>query len=167
MEEYKGIFDLIEALKNVRGEFCLNVAGDGQALPEAKIRAQEAFPDGPFGPRIRFWGRLSQAELKEQIWPITNVLINPSRVAESFGLVVAEAQANGVSALVSDRGALPELVAEGETGWIFHGDLKEKIQWCLDHPEAVAKMRENCLAAARKFDLENYLNKLIEFGKIR
>ena len=41
----------------------------------------------------------------------------PSRIAESFGLVVAEAMASGVPFVISDAGALPE-VAGPDHPWV-------------------------------------------------
>ena len=160
VEEYKGIFKLIEAIGGLEGDWALNVVGDGQALPEAKNRALECH-------KIKFWGRLSQVELEENIWPITDLLVNPSQVPETFGLVVAEANAHCVPTLVAGRGALPELVQEGETGWVeVNGNWRGKIKWCLDNRSALSVMRQSCMRQAQKYDLENYLNKLLEFGKM-
>ncbi|MFA5029398.1 MAG: glycosyltransferase [Patescibacteria group bacterium] len=167
IEEYKGIFKLMEALGGLDGDWTLNVVGDGKALSEAQKMALEAFPEGPKGFKIRFWGRLTQKELEEQIWPITDLLVNPSQVPETFGLVVAEAQAHCVPVLVSGRGALPELVREDETGWVVkNNDWREKIEWCLANQERLETMREKCLIEAQKYNLENYLNKLMKFGKM-
>jgi hypothetical protein len=47
------------------------------------------------------------------IWAHTRVLIAPSVVEEAAGRAALEAMANGAVALVSDRGALPETVADG------------------------------------------------------
>ncbi len=167
LEAYKGIFDLLEALKGVNGPWALNVVGDGKALLEAKILAQKAFPDvvggAISGPRVRFWGRLSPRELEEKIWPQIDVLVNPSRVTESFGMVVVEAQAHGIPALVSNRGALPELVREGETGWIFHGqqELAQKLQWLVNNQDKVLDLRPACLNQARQYDVLTYISNLL------
>lgn len=167
VEAYKGIFDLLEAVGGVKGDFILNIAGDGSVLTEAKIRAQEAFPDGAFGAQIRFWGRLNQEELQDKIWPQTDILVNPSRVGESFGLVVIEALANGVPVLVSAKGALPELVKEGETGFMVRDNKwREKIQWCVDNRQALKALRENCFQTAKIYQVENYLKRLLEFSQI-
>ncbi|WP_424934306.1 glycosyltransferase family 4 protein [Amaricoccus macauensis] len=48
-----------------------------------------------------------------------DAIIVPSRW-EAFGLVVAEAFRNGTPALVSDRGAPPSFIEEGQTGHVFH-----------------------------------------------
>ena len=173
IESYKGIFELIEAVKGLEslpaqaGDFVLNIVGDGSALTEAKIRAQEALPDDSFKVKIRFWGRLSQRELEDKIWPSADLLVNPSQVPESFGLVVIEAFSQGVPVLVSNNGALPALVKEGQTGFIVkNNNWREKIQWCLNHQAELEKMRGNCLKEASKYGLEDYLNKLKRFAKI-
>jgi len=46
-------------------------------------------------------------------------LVFPSRWYEAFGLVVDEAAARGVPAVVSDISAAAERVTDGVTGWIF------------------------------------------------
>jgi glycosyltransferase involved in cell wall biosynthesis len=43
---------------------------------------------------------------------LTKILLMPSVVPESFGRVAAEAMINGIPALVSERGALPQTVGE-------------------------------------------------------
>jgi glycosyltransferase involved in cell wall biosynthesis len=50
-----------------------------------------------------------------EYFALTRLLLVPSVWEEPFGRVAAEAMINGVPALVSDRGALPEVVA-GEAG---------------------------------------------------
>ncbi|MBK8175853.1 MAG: glycosyltransferase family 4 protein [Rhodospirillales bacterium] len=48
-------------------------------------------------------------------------VVMPSRW-EGFGLVAIEAMRNGTSVIASDRGALPELIENGRTGYIFSLD---------------------------------------------
>jgi glycosyltransferase involved in cell wall biosynthesis len=54
------------------------------------------------------------------------VVVIPSKRPESFGLVAAEAMSCGRLVIVSDVGALPELVNHGKTGLIFaNGDVSK------------------------------------------
>jgi glycosyltransferase involved in cell wall biosynthesis len=53
-------------------------------------------------------------------------LVFPSRWYETFGLVVEEAAARGVPAIVSDVCAASERLVDGVTGWVFRsGDLDD------------------------------------------
>jgi glycosyltransferase involved in cell wall biosynthesis len=53
-----------------------------------------------------------------QIYAVSKVVLMPSLWWESFGLVAAEAMANGIPVLASDRGALPETI--GDAGLLFN-----------------------------------------------
>jgi len=164
VEKYKGIFDLIEAFKELRGAIVLNVVGEGSALAAAKIMAQD-------DARIKFWGRLNRKDLEQIIWPNVDLLINPSQVSESFGLAVLEAFAHGLPAVGSDSGALPELVVEGRTGWLVPpGDketLRDKLQEIIDGRLISEEVKENCLARAKDFEAGRYLENLLKLILIK
>lgn len=66
-------------------------------------------------PHVRFWGRLSRAEVWEMLAQ-ADVLLVPSLWYESFGLVVREAFVVGTPVIVSDLGALVEAVRAGVDG---------------------------------------------------
>lgn len=53
------------------------------------------------------------AVLAKDIFAVTRALLMPSLVDEAAGRLAAEALANGIPALVSDAGALPEIVGAG------------------------------------------------------
>lgn len=114
----KRVADVIEAMALVR---CRNlellVVGDGplrgslQALAEAR------------GVALRCAGFLNQSELPGA-YAAADLLVLPGGEAETWGLVVNEAMAAGLPAVVSDQvGAGPDLVLPGRTGAIHaHGD---------------------------------------------
>lgn len=156
VEQYKGILELIKAIKNINGNFVLHIVGEGKALVRAKVLAAGH-------EKIKFYDRLGQEEIEQKIWPNIDLLINPSKTPESFGLVVVEALAHGVPAIVSNLGALPELVREGETGFIANGDLEQKIIWCLENQDKLKTMKEKCIEESKKYGINNYLDKLIEY----
>lgn len=60
----------------------------------------------------------------------SDVLVHPA-AAEPFGLVLAEAMALGLPVIASDGGAAPEVVVEGETGWLFEADDAGSLAGCL------------------------------------
>lgn len=114
----KGADLAARACSRMRAE--LVVAGDdrwvptGQRLPVAEALAS-------LGARATRIGRVSPAELFAQI----DVAVFPSRVQESFGLVVAEAMAAGVPFVISDAGALPEVAGPGHPWVARSGDADD------------------------------------------
>lgn len=101
-------------------------------LLEALARAQERRPDlklhviggavrdgsgAALPAEIDLIGWVQREEI-DQWYRSADALVVPSRW-EGFGLVVAEAFRNGTPVLVSERGALPDLLEEGVTGHVF------------------------------------------------
>lgn len=68
-----------------------------------------------------------------------HVLVCPSRAAESFGLAAAEAMAAGVPVIVTDAGALPEVVGD-QNPWIVPADDSRALTEALAH--AVRQLRD-------------------------
>lgn len=72
----------------------------------------------PFlGPDIRWLPPPSPA-VKRALLRAAAAVVIPSRVAETSSLVAMEAAASGVPVLALRRGALPEIVSHGETGYV-------------------------------------------------
>jgi glycosyltransferase involved in cell wall biosynthesis len=86
--------------------------------------------DGPYrrqleaaGARVTGW--LSAAEVHREL-DTARCLVFPSLWYETFGLVVAEAAARGVPAIVSDISAPADRITDGQDGWLFRaGDLAD------------------------------------------
>lgn len=84
--------------------------------------------DGPLRSQLQSSGvRVTGWLDSSQVWNVlgrARCLVFPSRWYEAFGLVVAEAAARGVPAIVSDISAAAERVEHGVTGWIVpSGDI--------------------------------------------
>lgn len=69
------------------------------------------------GARVEYLGLLSQADLAPYYRKAAAVLF-PIRWREPFGLVAVEAQASGTPLIATRFGALPEIIVEGETGFV-------------------------------------------------
>src|SRR6185369_9189753 len=100
--------------------------------------------------RISAAGAVDQAGLADELRR-ADCLVLPSR-NDSYAMVVAEALAAGVPALVSEMVGSKDLITEGETGWIVPVDdvraLSERMLWCAGHPGAVRALRAACRRAA-------------------
>ncbi|MFA5021217.1 MAG: glycosyltransferase, partial [Patescibacteria group bacterium] len=159
LEPYKGVIDLIKITQGLSGDWELLIAGDGSAKREA---VKWSLDNG----KIKLLGRLNAIELEQQIWSRADILINPSKTAESFGLVIIESYARGIPVLASSIGALKELVKDRQTGWLFKAgdqlDLKRNIEFILANRDQLAPMKDNCLAVAKKFQLDGYLTGLLK-----
>ena len=85
--------------------------------------------------RVEFLGYVED-EVLAGLYANATLLVLPSQ-DEGFGLPALEAMASGTPVLVSDGGALPEIV--GEAGRIF----------CLSNPEGLSNTLKECLGDGR------------------
>jgi glycosyltransferase involved in cell wall biosynthesis len=95
--------------------WALVFVGDGSELPALRVLAATQ-PDRA----VRFLPFANQSEMPVR-YLLADVFALPSRgPEETWGLAVNEAMHLGVPCLVSDRvGCQPDLVTDGETGWVF------------------------------------------------
>jgi glycogen(starch) synthase len=127
----------------------LTIVGDG---PERAGLERQASALG-LGDRIDFPGRVPE------IPPYLNaatVVVMPSRWEETFGLVALEAALMGRPVVVTRAGALPEVVAHGETGLVVDKEddqgVAEAVAFLLENPEKARRMGE----AGRERALRNF-----------
>lgn len=86
----------------------------------------EAYYQERVRPLLEELGRMGLAEYvgplpREQVWQLmagAEAVLCPSHWEEPFGLVPCEAQATGAPVVGYAIGALPEVVADGATGWL-------------------------------------------------
>jgi glycosyltransferase involved in cell wall biosynthesis len=94
--------------------------------------------------RIRMLGAVSYDEVP-RLYHESTVLAVPSLVNEPFGLPIAEAMASALPVVASRCGGIPELVRDGETGWLVErGDvaaLARTLRGALTEPAALSGMR--------------------------
>jgi glycosyltransferase involved in cell wall biosynthesis len=110
----KNPFLLLDIWRDVvreRPDARLVVAGAGPLLDALRRRAA-TLPPGS----VIFTGYVPEAE-KVDYFNLADVLLFPSAL-EGFGLSVAEAMSCEVPVVVSARGSLPEVVADGEGGFL-------------------------------------------------
>ncbi|MGH9482843.1 MAG: glycosyltransferase [Terriglobales bacterium] len=89
------------------------------------------------------------ARAKRELLAACAAVIVPSQIAETSSLVAMEAAAVGVPTLATRRGALPEIVIEGETGWL--ADTPEEFAAAVARLDAIAPAACRLLAE-RAFD---------------
>jgi glycosyltransferase involved in cell wall biosynthesis len=102
LASYKIIADCLAALK---GDWQLQIAGDGPARPEVETLM------APFDGRVTFLGQLSRDALAE-IYAQASLFLWPG-VNEAFGMVYLEAQSHGLPVVAQDRPGLRDVLAPG------------------------------------------------------
>lgn len=136
--------DLLEALrialeqhKTPKERIHILMVGDGSLLPECKNYSQRhQLP-------TTFTGFLNQSEVV-RAYVVSDCLVLTSDFGETWGLVVNEAMACGLPAIVSDRvGCHPDLIKAGQTGEVFpFGDCPTLAALMSDYSKQVEKLRE-------------------------
>ncbi|MGH6923307.1 MAG: glycosyltransferase [Propylenella sp.] len=143
----KGIDRLIDAVAaRPDDRVRLIIAGEVQ---DAEISRRLARVEGD--PRIEYLGFVQPAELFAEC----DALVVPSRWHEPFGRVVVESFAHGVPVLAAAMGGLPELIADGATGWTFDwdtGGIESGVEAVLRDRAKLPEMRAQCLEAARRYE---------------
>ena len=152
----KGIQTLLNAA-TLLPDIPIVVAGSGPL--EQAIQADR---------HIRFVGFKQDDELRRLVGgAVCSVL--PAEWSENCPFSVLESQALGVPVIGSDMGGIPELIEDGETGFIFRaGDteaLAEKIRLLWDRPWMVAQMKEKCLTKPY-ITWNGYISKLLDIYRM-
>jgi glycosyltransferase involved in cell wall biosynthesis len=147
----KGVITLLQAWKHLhQREWQLNLLGDGP-----QRQTLEAFVQEHQLLNVTFYGQQPLAQVIEAIKQATAVVV-PSQWYETFGRVVIDAFACGRGALVSNLGALSELVQEGKTGLLIAPQQIEAwssgLNWCGNNPWQLTQIGQN----ARQTYLEKY-----------
>lgn len=82
---------------------------------------------------------------------------------EHFGISIVEAMASGAVPVVISKGGIPEIVNEGDTGflWTTTDELVLKTVSLINSPDLIEKIKANSLLACQKFSKENFENHLL------
>jgi glycosyltransferase involved in cell wall biosynthesis len=113
----------------------------------------------------------------ETVYAALDIVVVPSRHEEAASNVCIEAMASGVPIVATNVGGMPELVADGQTGFLVDKErpdqLAEKILQLVDNPQLRQSMGKSGLERARrKFDvilnadrLEKLISSTLEYAK--
>ncbi len=133
----KGLNTLIKAMTGVNGVF-LKIIGDGPIKSDLERQVKTETLTN-----IRFLGYRSGGELKEEIRKSLFVVV-PSECQENCPRAILEAFSLGRPVIGANIGGIPELIKEGETGYLFKSgealDLREKIEMIAAQPERIIAM---------------------------
>ena len=155
LEPKKHIFDLVDALQAVlraRQDLHLLVVGTGELGTALKAKTEGASLP------VSFAGFLNQTELPDA-YAAADCLVLPSDDGETWGLVVNEAMACGLPAIVSDQvGCGPDLVEPDATGFVFPCGDVAALAACLarmaSNPASAGAMGERAAERIRAYSAE-------------
>jgi glycosyltransferase involved in cell wall biosynthesis len=95
-----------------------------------------------------------------------DVLVLPS-FFDSFGIVVAEAMASGLPAIVTENVGAKEMITPGENGLIVPaGDavaLADAMAWFIKHRNRIAAMARAARSSAERYDWTEYRRRIVQF----
>lgn len=143
IEDIKGIKTLINAVKD--STLKLKIAGSGNSLPElAELVRRENINNIEF---LGFQDKLSVFELTLN----SKFVVCPSEWYENFPFSIIESFLFSKPVIGSKIGGIPELVVDGETGYLFEprniNDLREKLTSLWNNKTLINEMG----AKARKY----------------
>lgn len=123
--------------------------------------------------------RMANTPDPRDFYRVSRIVVMPSLWRETFGRVAAEAMANGIPVLASDRGALPETL--GDAGFAIHiphrhgpdgrgvPTPREVAPWTAiveklwDDPAFEARQRERARSEARRWEPDASAGRYLEF----
>jgi len=153
----KGVGTLIDAVKGL--DVRLTIVGDGPLMQELTQKVK-----GEHIHNVSFLGYKKSDELQDIIRRSMFVIL-PSECYENNPRVIIEAFALGKPALGARIGGIPELVRDGQTGFMFESgnatDIRNKIVAMLQNRERIAEMGRT----ARAF-IEKDLNPEVHYKRL-
>ena len=117
-------------------------------VPDAELHFVGGVPPGADLPGVTTHGVVSRATpagraLLDRLFATATVFCLPSRY-EPFGIAFAEAMLAGLPCVGTDRWAMPEIIVDGETGWLVpdgsSDELARVLVRMLQDPEGSARM---------------------------
>lgn len=160
----KGIGIVIDAMKRIaaRGQQVrLGIAGAGPA--EAELRQQAAGLA-----YIEFHGHVTQQRLSN-LMRQSDTLVVPSIWAENSPGVLIHALSQGLPALGSDVGGIPELIEDGRNGFLLppgNVDAWERRLAELDaNRDLLAQLRAGAAATADRFDPQMLMERVVALAE--
>ena len=158
MSQRKGLADLFEAMKLLKGEpISLSILGQ-PSMPMEFYRKKLA--------DFNYYPPSSNSKVQE-IMRKHDALVLPS-VVEGRALVQQEALSCGVPIIVTPNAGGEDLIDEGNTGHLVPirspERVAEKVLCLLDSRESLVDKAEYCIKKAKAYSWSEYAHKIIEFN---
>ncbi len=162
LAEKKGVSYLIEAVKNI--DVKLIIVGEGPLEKQLKRQAESQRN------KISFLGGKTHEELKK-IYASADIFVAPSITAkdgdkEGVPTTIMEAMASGLPVIASDSSGIPEVVSDGENGFLTEEknveDIAKKITLLIENADLYKRLKNGAINDSKDFDYniigEKYAN---------
>jgi glycosyltransferase involved in cell wall biosynthesis len=160
IEKNKGVFELIDALKDLKKEFSFKfiLCGTGPLAQYCTIEFKKILGDD-----FNYLGVVT-GEDKINTIKLSNIFILPSYF-EGMPMALLETMAAGVIPIVTNVGSMKHIIKTGYNGFLVRpedsGDLFMSIKALLSSPEAFPQISENASKTIfEKYDINNYMAQL-------
>jgi glycosyltransferase involved in cell wall biosynthesis len=139
----------------------LVIVGDGELASTLQNRVRDKQIK-----RVHFTGFADQMKLPGY-YSAADVLILPSGMGETWGLVVNEALIFGLAVIVSDLcGCAADLVDEGANGFTFEtgnvAALSERMKWIIANKDSLPGFSARSLQIAERFSIQRTASALVQ-----
>ncbi len=143
MSRPKGVyvaFDAAAEILAVRQDVMVSFAGP---FENEDVSARLELLKKEYPGRVRYLGYIEKAEQRTAIYRGADVFMFTT-IREAFGLVLLHAMAEGKPVVASREGTIPEIVQDGQTGYLFEKGNAEacaaKVLEILDDPQLRERM---------------------------
>ncbi len=153
IKSYAKTFGILShTMPHISKKMRLLIVGDGPQLEELKTLTEELKIDG----NVNFTGFIKNKNVPEYLNKM-DIYVAMSRMkSESFGVAIVEASACSLPVIVSDIGGLPEVVEDGNTGYLVESENVDAVTDVLIKLIIDKDLREKMGASGRKFVRDKY-----------
>src|SRR3989344_1178957 len=154
----KNVDVVLQAMKLISGykKVKFMIVGGGPDLERLKNYSRK------INLNVKFTGNVENERLVDY-YNKADIFVTASTI-ETEGIVLLEAMACGLPIVGVDKLAIPEVVRDGENGFIAKVNNPEDIARCLTklvkNPDLIKRLSNNSLKIVKKYSLENSINKL-------
>ncbi len=157
----KGVQVLLEAIELLKDKVVceLEIIGDGPYRSDLENIASEL---GVYN-KVRFCG--NQSNVQEWLKK-ADIFVHPTIGDEGFGLTIVEAMNCGKICIASYKGGIPEIVTDGQDGFLVAAerpkDIAEKIDYVCNNftVEKRLSIQKKAIGRAQDFSIENLVYQL-------
>jgi len=159
---HKGLYVLLEALLHIseRSKLLLNLVGDG----EERHNVEEFIAKYGLQDCVKLKGKIDNAQIAE-VMAETDVLILPSIWPENQPVSITEAMASSIPVIASDAGGIPELIADGQSGFLFElgnsAQLADKMWYFINNPDMIQNFGESARQRIAERSFSNQILRLL------